>query len=82
MLIFQLDDVAVNLTGWTVRFFMVLRENYLGSFTHFSTLYEYLDKRARGLPLGDPVDVKYRPGTVSNHFLAQILTVPADLFYL
>jgi len=45
---------------------MVLRENYFGSFTHFSTLNEYLDKRRRGLPVGDPIMQKYRPNRVSS----------------
>jgi hypothetical protein len=41
-----------------------LRENYLGSFTQFSTLYEYLERRRNGLPIGDPVNLKYRPEKV------------------
>lgn len=44
---------------------MILRNNYFGSFTHFSTLYEYLEKRRLGQPLGDPVDLQYREGSVS-----------------
>jgi hypothetical protein len=43
---------------------MVLRDNYLGSFTHFQTLYEYLEKQKEKLPLGDPIWLKYRPGKV------------------
>lgn len=45
---------------------MVLRDNYLGSFTHFSTLTEYLEKRRRG-EVGDPVERKWRPEKVSMH---------------
>jgi hypothetical protein len=41
-----------------------MRDNYFGSFTNFSTLYEYLDKRRRGLPAGDPIELKYRKGKV------------------
>ncbi|KII92575.1 hypothetical protein PLICRDRAFT_134291 [Plicaturopsis crispa FD-325 SS-3] len=55
-------EVAYNAVGWSLRHFMVLRDNYLGSFTHFSTLFEYLDKRKRGIPVGDPVLLKYREG--------------------
>jgi hypothetical protein len=44
---------------------MVVRDNYLGSFTSFSTLYEYLDKRRKNVPLGDPIKLKYRQGKVS-----------------
>lgn len=44
---------------------MVVRDNYLGSFTSFSTLYEYLDRRKRNVPVGDPVIMKYRQGKVS-----------------
>jgi hypothetical protein len=48
---------------------MIWRDNYFGSFTHFSTLSEYLDKRKRGFPLGDPVEQKYRKGKVVYFFL-------------
>lgn len=57
-------DVAFKTLGWAIRYFMVMRDNYLGSFTNFSTLYEYLDKRKRNLPIGDPVELKYREGKV------------------
>lgn len=43
---------------------MVLRDNYLGSFTHFQTLYEYLEKPKQNLPPGDPICLKYRQGKV------------------
>lgn len=43
---------------------MVLRDNYFGSFTHFQTLSEYLEKRQRGVPIGDPIALKYRRGKV------------------
>ncbi len=43
---------------------MILRDNYFGSFTHFSTLNEYLQKRGRGQPLGDPITLQYREGSV------------------
>lgn len=42
---------------------MVLRENYFGTFTHFTILVEYLNKRAKG-QVGDPVEQKYRAGKV------------------
>lgn len=61
---YQISDVAFKELGWSIRYFMVIKDNYLGSFTHFSTLYEYLDKRKRNLPLGDPIVAKYRPGKV------------------
>lgn len=44
---------------------MVLRDNYLGSFTNFSTLFEYIDKRKKNIPVGDPINLKYREGKVS-----------------
>jgi hypothetical protein len=43
---------------------MVLRDNYLGSFTHFHTLSEHLFKRARSQSTGDPVNLQYREGAV------------------
>ena len=60
----QTRDVVYKMTGWTIRHFMILRNNYFGSFTHFSTLFEYLEKRKLGQPLGDPVDLQYREGSV------------------
>ncbi|KAF5386043.1 hypothetical protein D9615_002215 [Tricholomella constricta] len=59
---FTVREVAFKELGWAIRYFMVLRDNYLGSFTHFSTLYEYLERRKRKQPLGDPILSKYRPG--------------------
>ncbi|KAF5393264.1 hypothetical protein D9757_000624 [Collybiopsis confluens] len=63
--------------GWAIRHFMILRDNYLGSFTHFSTLYEYLDRRKRGVLVGDPVVQKYRPGS-SNMMQVQLGVVLSD----
>ncbi|KAJ3553006.1 hypothetical protein NM688_g3848 [Phlebia brevispora] len=56
-------DVVYKMCGWTIRHFMILRNNYFGAFTHFSTLYEYLQRRRLGLSLGDPVDLQYREGS-------------------
>ncbi|KAF9227418.1 hypothetical protein BS17DRAFT_747957 [Gyrodon lividus] len=52
--------ITLKTLGWAVRYFMVLRDNYFGSFTHFSTLTEYLDKRSRS-EVGDPIEKKWRP---------------------
>ncbi|KAH7927135.1 hypothetical protein BV22DRAFT_1193843 [Leucogyrophana mollusca] len=56
------NGVSFKALGWSIRYIMVLRDNYLGSFTHFSTLYEYLNKRGRQHAVGDPIELKYRPG--------------------
>jgi len=56
--------VVLKTFGWVIRHFMVLRDNYFGSFTQFSTLYEYIQKKDGGLPIGDPTELKYRPGKV------------------
>ena len=58
---------------------MVLRDNYFGSFTHFSTLYEYLDKRKRNLPHGDPILLKYREGKVSLQYVTSLLCICRDI---
>ncbi|KIK67374.1 hypothetical protein GYMLUDRAFT_156567 [Collybiopsis luxurians FD-317 M1] len=63
--------------GWAIRYFMILRDNYLGSFTHFSTLYEYLERRKRGVPLGDPVIERYRPG-MSNMMQVELGVILSD----
>lgn len=59
-------DVVYKTTGWSIRHFMIMRNNYFGAFTHFSTLYEYLEKRKLGQPLGDLVDLQYREGSVGT----------------
>ncbi|CDO69204.1 hypothetical protein BN946_scf185042.g106 [Trametes cinnabarina] len=64
---FSGQDVVYKAFGWTVRYFMILRDNYFGSFTHFSTLTEYLEKRRRGEPLGDPIHLQYREGQLQVH---------------
>ncbi|KAJ3735770.1 hypothetical protein DFJ43DRAFT_832425 [Lentinula guzmanii] len=63
VLTMKVHDIVFKSLGWSIRYFMILRDNYLGSFTHFSTLYEYLHKQKKGAPLGDPVVQKYRPKT-------------------
>ena len=45
---------------------MVLRENYFGAFTQYSTTREYLAGHERGLMPGDPLELKYRLGKVSS----------------
>ena len=57
----------MKLFGWVVRHVMVLRENYFGSFTQYSTTREYLSKRQNGA-VGDPLELKYRPGKVGGFF--------------
>ncbi|KAF5370617.1 hypothetical protein D9758_002040 [Tetrapyrgos nigripes] len=61
-LAFTARNIAFKALGWSIRYFMILKDNYFGSFTHFSTLYEYLDKIKKGEPPGDPIDLKYREG--------------------
>ncbi len=61
-----MSELIYHTLGWSIRYWMVLRDNYLGSFTSFSTLYEYIDKRRRDIPMGDPINLKYREGKVST----------------
>ncbi|KAJ7096249.1 hypothetical protein C8R44DRAFT_371827 [Mycena epipterygia] len=55
-------DIAYKGLGWSIRYFMILQNNYFGSFTTFSTLFEYLEKRKKGVPVGDPVLQQFRQG--------------------
>ncbi len=64
----QLDDITFKCLAWSIRHFMIFQQNYFGNFTHFSTLREYLQKRGQG-QIGDPIDLKYRPGMVMTPFL-------------
>ncbi len=59
---------------------MIIKDNYFGSFTHFSTLYEYLERKGRGLPPGDPVMDKYRKGHVSGFQLVFMYIVSSGLY--
>ena len=65
----QAKNVVLKTYGWVIRHFMVLRDNYFGSFTQFCTLFEYIQKKDRGLPISDPTELKYRPGKVWCCFL-------------
>ncbi|CAL1706934.1 unnamed protein product [Somion occarium] len=83
---FTARDIVYKACGWTMRHFMILRDNYFGTFTHFSTLIEYLQKHRAGRPVGDPIDLQYRAGT-SNSIHVQlgfdldygVMVVPAGL---
>ena len=70
--LFQTVDVSFKALGWVIRYFMVLRENYFGTFTHFTTLAEYLEKHANG-EVGDPVERKYRAGKVYSDILEELV---------
>ncbi|KAJ7783252.1 hypothetical protein B0H16DRAFT_1877649 [Mycena metata] len=78
-------DIAYKGLGWSIRYFMILQNNYFGSFTTFSTLFEYLEKRKKGLH-GDPVLQQYRKGQ-SNMLQVEldvdlqngVMVVPAGL---
>ena len=63
--ILQLNDAIFKCLAWSIRHFMIFQQNYFGTFTHFSTLGEYLQKRGVG-QIGDPIDLTYRPGMVRN----------------
>ncbi|KAK7053326.1 Macrophage colony-stimulating factor 1 receptor [Paramarasmius palmivorus] len=80
------NTVVFKALGWSIRYFMILRDNLFGSFTHFSTLYEYLERRERGLTPGDPVQQKYREGKanmmqveMSVNLLNGMTVLPAGL---
>ncbi|KAI0267154.1 hypothetical protein BC834DRAFT_969170 [Gloeopeniophorella convolvens] len=62
---FTLNDVVFKCLAWSIRHFMIFQQNYFGSFTHFSTLREYLQKRERG-QIGDPIHLQYRPGNSNS----------------
>lgn len=70
----KVRDIAFKTLGSTIRYLMVMRDNYFGSFTNFSTLYEYLDKRRQGLPPGDPIELKYRRGNVRSFLFLHIIS--------
>lgn len=65
----QTSNTALKALGWAIRYFMILKDNYFGSFTHFSTLGEYLDNKKKNIPIGDPIQLKYRPG---KHNMLQV----------
>ncbi|KAI0288543.1 hypothetical protein BC826DRAFT_1107677 [Russula brevipes] len=67
---FIFNDVIFKCLAWSIRHFMIFQQNYFGNFTHFSTLREYLQKRNHG-QIGDPIDLKYRPG-MSNQMQVEL----------
>ncbi|EIN11333.1 hypothetical protein PUNSTDRAFT_98433 [Punctularia strigosozonata HHB-11173 SS5] len=58
---FTTKNMVYKAHGWSIRYLMILRDNYFGSFTHFSTLYESIGKWHQGVPVGDPIELQYRP---------------------
>ncbi|KAL5507471.1 CSF1 [Sanghuangporus vaninii] len=74
----ELLTPSLKLVGWLIRHLMVLRENYFGSFTQYSTTREYLSKRENGIPVGDPLRLKYRPGK-NNVFHLDLSAVAKDV---
>ncbi|KAI5121559.1 hypothetical protein M0805_000740 [Coniferiporia weirii] len=71
----KIPSPALKLFGWIIRHVMVLRENYLGGFTQYSTTREYLGKYEKGVPVGDPLGLKYRPGKNNVFHVDLALTV-------
>lgn len=71
------SHVAFKALGWSIRYYMVLKDNYFGSFTHYSTLAEFLEKQSSGEPLGDPVVKKYREGQ-SNMLEVEMAVIIED----
>ncbi|KXN92475.1 Protein CSF1 [Leucoagaricus sp. SymC.cos] len=83
---FEVSELIYLSLGWSIRYWMVLRDNYLGSFTNFSTLYEYIGRRRRNIPVGDPISLKYREGknnmfqcTLSVSVIGGALVLPAGV---
>jgi hypothetical protein len=67
-LVFSVQHVAYKALGWTIRHFMLFQANYFGSYTHYTTLTEFLKKvktPGRRQTIGDPIDDRFRPGKVS-----------------
>ncbi|KAH9083360.1 hypothetical protein EDB83DRAFT_2538792 [Lactarius deliciosus] len=69
-LCFTLNDVIFKCLAWSLRHLMIFQQNYFGTFTHFSTLGEYLQKRGEG-QIGDPINLTYRPG-MSNQMQVEV----------
>ncbi|KAH9171981.1 hypothetical protein EDB89DRAFT_2174254 [Lactarius sanguifluus] len=67
---FTLNDVIFKCLAWSLRHLMIFQQNYFGTFTHFSTLGEYLQKRGEG-QIGDPINLTYRPG-MSNQMQVEV----------
>ncbi|KZS98640.1 hypothetical protein SISNIDRAFT_422603, partial [Sistotremastrum niveocremeum HHB9708] len=81
----ETGGLTLTAFGWAIRRFMIIRDNYFGSFTNFSTLGEYIRKRAKG-QTGDDTILKYREGqanafevTLDATYKDNIVVVPAGL---
>ncbi|VDB95270.1 unnamed protein product [Peniophora sp. CBMAI 1063] len=78
---FITEGLIFKSLGWSIRYFMILQENYFGSFTHFSTIHEYLARRESGR-IGDPVVDKYRPGSSNMMQVELEVTLDKGLMYM
>ncbi|KZV70698.1 hypothetical protein PENSPDRAFT_752360 [Peniophora sp. CONT] len=78
---FITEGLIFKALGWSIRYFMILQENYFGSFTHFTTIHEYLDRRDAG-HVGDPVVEKYREGSSNMMQVELEVTLDKCLMYL
>ncbi|KAK2463228.1 hypothetical protein APHAL10511_004883 [Amanita phalloides] len=72
------NEIVYKALGWSIRYFMVLKDNYFGSFTHFSTLCEFLENKRQGIPFGDPIILKYRPGKANMLQVTMVVEVSAS----
>ncbi|KAH8828053.1 hypothetical protein DL96DRAFT_1601498 [Flagelloscypha sp. PMI_526] len=66
-LVFSVQHVAYKALGWTIRHFMLFQANYFGSYTHYTTLTEFLKKvktPGRRQTIGDPIDDRFPAGKI------------------
>ncbi|QRV79612.1 fermentation-like protein [Ceratobasidium sp. AG-Ba] len=72
----EASGVVFKAFGWAVRHLMVIKENYFGMFTNFTTRNEFLNK-LHEQSIGDPVRGKYREGK-SNPFEVDLGVLVSD----
>ncbi|TDZ40573.1 Protein CSF1 [Colletotrichum spinosum] len=72
-----LQSPTVTLYGFLIRYFLVLKDNYLGDYIHFKTLEEYQDL-LRAKELNPDAELANRPPPKKSNDLDVILSVKID----
>ncbi|KAL0933108.1 fermentation associated protein [Colletotrichum truncatum] len=72
-----LQSPTVTLYGFLIRYFLVLKDNYLGDYIHFKTLDEY-QELLRAKELNPDAELANRPPPKKSNDLDVILSVKVD----
>ncbi len=62
-MVVQADSPRLKLFGWAIRRFLLVKDNYFGSYNSYKTTYEFMEGFNRTpREFGDAIEKRYRPG--------------------